>query len=67
MNVVWVVSHQRPIEHWRSGFVDTKHIGVFTTLEQAGAAIEVLTQQPGFRQHPSGFSVRRVVIDSDEI
>lgn len=65
MNVLYVVSHRRSIENWRTGFTETKHIGTFRTVAAAEAAIEQLTPQPGFRDHPSGFSIRRVVLDED--
>ncbi len=61
--VLFMLEHQRELEHWRSGFVDTKLIGYFDDITAAGDAIEYLATKPGFRDYPGGFRVRRVVVD----
>jgi homoserine kinase type II len=37
---------------------DTKlHIGIYASETDAKAAVEVLKDKPGFREHPSGFEI----------
>ncbi len=50
----FVVQH----EHNLGGNVDdVKFIGLYRTWQDAEAAIERARLQPGFREHPDGFSI----------
>lgn len=45
---------------------DVKFIGVYSTEEQAEAAIVRLSLQPGFRETANGFHVDRYPVDKDQ-
>jgi hypothetical protein len=62
MTNVFVLQH---VHEHSNGYEDTKLIGVYSTEEQAQAAIHRLINQPGFCQHPDGFSVDRYELDLD--
>jgi hypothetical protein len=44
---------------------DPKDIGIYSTEEQAKAAIERLKDKPGFRDWPGGFRIFRAILDKD--
>jgi len=63
-DVVWIVKH----EHSKPGFEDetmTKFIGIYSSAENAAAAVERLKQQPGFSTYPEGFRITRSLINQD--
>ena len=59
---VFVVHHVRPEDQYGD---HAKLIGVYSLRETATAAIERLSAQPGFRDHPAGFSVIEYPLDKD--
>jgi len=44
---------------------DTKHIGIYSSRENAEQAIARLKDQPGFRRYPDGFEIYEAVLDRD--
>lgn len=62
MNSVFVVHHVRRDDEYGD---DAKFIGVYRFRESANAAIVRLRPQPGFRDHPAGFSVDEYELDKD--
>ncbi len=55
------------LQHTRVGcgmFEDVKVIGVFSSLQACEEVIEKLRLQPGFRDHPNGFSIDKLELDS---
>jgi hypothetical protein len=38
-------------------------LGAYRTKESAGAAIEIVKDQPGFREYPKGFQVHEYELD----
>ncbi|HXO19723.1 MAG TPA: hypothetical protein VOA87_07330 [Thermoanaerobaculia bacterium] len=59
---LFVVQHVHEIEKDNE---DVKFIGVYSTEESAHAAVERLSQQPGFCESTSGFYVDRYPLDRD--
>jgi hypothetical protein len=59
---VFVVQHVHEMAGDRE---DVKFIGVYSTRENAEAAIARLSAQPGFRDAPGGFHVDSYVVDRD--
>ncbi|KQT01806.1 MULTISPECIES: hypothetical protein [unclassified Rhizobium] len=45
------------------GEVQSKDVGVFSSKEQADAAVASVMDMPGFCDHTSGFIVEKVIID----
>ena len=45
---------------------DIKLIGVYSTEDQARAAIARLSNKPGFRDHTDGFHITEQELDKDE-
>ena len=62
MNSVFVLFHVRSDDEYGD---DAKLIGVYSTNENAKSAISRLLPQPGFRDHPSGFTIEEYRIDQD--
>ena len=62
MNSVFVLHHVRADDEYGDG---AKLIGVYRTLENIEAAIHRLTEQPGFRDHPEGFTFDEYTLDRD--
>ena len=59
---VHVLHHVRADDEYGG---DAKLIGVYRLPEAARAAIERLASQPGFRDHPTGFTIDAYVLDQD--
>ena len=53
------------LQHERPDTFDVKVIGIYSSATEARGAIERLRQQPGFRDHPSGFSIDDYELDKD--
>lgn len=62
MKSVFVLHHVRADDDYGS---DAKLIGVYGSHANADAAIARLSSQPGFRDHPDGFTVGEYAIDKD--
>ena len=58
---VFVVLHSYELD----GCEETKFIGVYTTRQVANEAIRRLQVAPGFRDHPTEFSVDEYPLDLD--
>ncbi len=59
---VYVLQHEYEVTEDRD---DTKFIGVYSTRENAEAAIGRLATQPGFAEHPTGFCIDEYETDED--
>jgi hypothetical protein len=59
---VFVVQHARGVGE---DDADLKFIGVYSTEQQARAAVARLSQRPGFRAAKGGFQVDRYTVDKD--
>lgn len=59
---VFLVTHSHELS---GGAEDEKLIGVYSSKENADAAVIRATGLPGFREHPDGFQVDAYVIDAD--
>lgn len=62
MTTVFVLHHVRADDEFGD---DAKLIGVYSCDASANAAIERLSMQPGFREHPAGFQVSQYPLDKD--
>ena len=62
MDTVYVLHHVRSDDEYGD---DAKLIGVYRSQEAAADAVTRLSDQPGFRQHPSGFHVDAYRLDQD--
>ena len=62
MNRVYPMWHVRRDDEYGD---DAKFIGVYSSEEEAGRAIDRLKDQPGFRDHPAGFQFEPYEIDND--
>jgi hypothetical protein len=62
MSIVYVLHHVvREFENDE----DAKLIGVYSTEIEARSAIERLTDQPGFSEHPNGFQIDPYPLNKD--
>jgi hypothetical protein len=59
---VFVLQH---VHTFGEGEEDVKMIGVYSSREQAEAAVERLSIQPGFNDAPEGFEIDPYVLDED--
>jgi len=48
------------------GADDQKLIGIYTSRQNANAAISRVKDQPGFRDYPNGFQVFEHTLDQDD-
>jgi len=62
MERVYILHHVRRDDEYGD---DAKLIGVYRTEEKAKEAIERLSPQPGFRDHPEGFQIDPYELDED--
>jgi homoserine kinase type II len=62
MQTVFVVHHVHEFDDDRE---DVKLIGIYSSRENAEAAVARLRSQPGFRDLPQGFSVEAYEVDRD--
>ncbi|HKD77026.1 MAG TPA: hypothetical protein VKB76_16085 [Ktedonobacterales bacterium] len=58
---VYVLQHSHELD----GCDEAKMIGVYSSPEQAQAAVERLRQQPGFAEYPDDFSIDGYLLDED--
>jgi hypothetical protein len=63
MTKVYVLQHEHVME---DGTEDVKFIGVYSTRENAQAAVTRLTQAPGFSDAPAGFHIDEYAVDKDQ-
>jgi len=59
--VLYYVEHRYQDEY---GCIQKKEIGLFTTAELAEAAVEAVKDQLGFRDHPDGFRIQEIILDT---
>ncbi len=59
---VYVLQH---VHEFKDGEEDVKMIGVYSTQEQAEAAVGRMRLQPGFSDTPKGFCIDRYPLDQD--
>lgn len=62
MDRVFVLHHVRKDDAYGD---DAKMIGAYRTEAAADAAIARLSKQPGFIEHPAGFTVAAYELDKD--
>lgn len=62
MTTVFVVQHVHALGDDRE---DVKLIGVYSSRQQAEAAVARLRASPGFREMPDGFSIDPYEVDRD--
>jgi hypothetical protein len=43
-----------------------KLIGIYSSEKKAKAALERVRDKPGFRDHPEGFEITKVLLDRDD-
>jgi len=60
---VYVLQHAH--EH-DDALEDVKMIGVYSSEAKAREAIERVVGQPGFRDHPDGFTIDAYEVDTDQ-
>ncbi len=63
MSKGYVLHHVRPDDEYGD---DAKLIGVYRSPESAAAAVtRLIKDQPGFRDHPTGFQTDTYALDED--
>jgi hypothetical protein len=60
---VYVLQHVHSLD---DGDEDVKFIGVYSSQENARAAIERLSEAPGFCDAPTGFHIDEYQVDEDQ-
>jgi hypothetical protein len=60
---VYVLQHVHSMD---DGAEDVKFIGVYSSRENAQAAITRLVQAPGFSETPAGFHIDEYQVDKDQ-
>ena len=63
MAKVYVLQHVHSLD---DGADDVKFIGVYSSRENAQAAITRLRQAPGFSEAPAGFHIDEYQVDKDQ-
>ena len=63
MKKVYVVQH---VHSFEDGAEDIKFIGVYSSRENAQAAVNRLCRAPGFSEAPSGFHIDEYSLDKDQ-
>ena len=63
MTKVYVLQHVHSAD---DGAEDVKFIGVYSSRENAQAAITRLRQAPGFSETPAGFHIDEYQVDKDQ-
>jgi hypothetical protein len=64
-----LVTHVFVVQHLREdpdGYDNVKLIGIYSTRENAAAAIKRLSNLSGFAEAPDGFSIDRYEVDKDD-
>ncbi len=62
MTKVYVLQHEHVME---DGSEEVKFIGVYSTRENAQAAVARLSRAPGFSDTPDGFHISEYPLDKD--
>jgi hypothetical protein len=62
MNTLFVIQHVHELDDEHK---DVKFIGVYSTRLNAEAAIERLSEMPGFKDTPDGFHIDEYRLDQD--
>ena len=57
---VFIAEH---VHEFPDGHEDVKLLGVYSSRASAQSAIDSVRDQPGFREHPSGFSISEHIVD----
>jgi hypothetical protein len=60
LNFVWLLYH---VHEFDDGHESLKLIGAFSSKELAEAALEQVTDQPGFRELPQGFDLSECTLN----
>jgi hypothetical protein len=60
---IYVLQHVHPTE---DDAEDVKFVGVYSSRENAQAAIARLSQTPGFSEAPAGFHIDEYQLDKDQ-
>ena len=63
MTKVYVLQHVHSCD---DGAEDVKFIGVYSSRENAQAAVARLSQAPGFSEAPAGFHIDEYHVDKDQ-
>jgi hypothetical protein len=63
LTTVYVLQHAHALD---DGAEDVKFIGVYSSRQNAQAAISRLRQAPGFSEAPAGFHIDEYQIDKDQ-
>ena len=63
MEKVFLLHHVREVDDESD---DMKLIGIYSSEEKARAALDLVKQQPGFRDHPDGFELSEALVDHTE-
>ena len=63
MTRVYVLQHVHSVD---DGAEDVKFIGVYSSRENAAAAITRLSQAAGFSEAPAGFHIDEYQVDKDQ-
>ena len=63
MTKVYVLQH---VHEFKDGTEDVKFIGVYSSQENAQAAITRLSKAPGFSEAPGGFHIDEYALDKDQ-
>jgi hypothetical protein len=63
MTTVYVLQHVHLSD---DGAEDTKFIGVYSSRDNARAAVERLSRAPGFSDAPDGFHIDEYQLDEDQ-
>lgn len=60
MQKVYILEHRYEKGH---GYMETKLLGIFSSRQEAEAAIKGYTDLPGFRIHPEDFCIDEFELD----
>ncbi len=63
MTKVYVLQHEHTLA---DGTEDAKFIGVYSSRENAQAAVARLSRVPGFSDAPTGFQIDEYALDKDQ-
>jgi homoserine kinase type II len=59
MTTVFVLTHAHELD----GCDEVKCIGIYSSMERAQAALDLVKDQPGFKDLPEGFEINEDVLD----
>lgn len=63
MNFVYAVVHRRIVDNDNLSNSESKFIGFYATLVEAGEVTASLRSVEGFKDHPSGFAIHEIAVD----